>query len=165
MFPMFPVIFVYFLTSQHHTTHTHTPYHTHFSLFPLVFSVFPHAQHRTTYTIHNHTHSHTCTPATDRYLARGLSKSVSVNARKNPRKCLKKAKSGETLAKARGDADGQIVRLRRSGERPMQPSSSWFPLKFLSFFRKKRMIRGLGHASFSTYSQTLKWARSCANSR
>ena len=154
---------MYFLTSQNHTTHT--PYHTHFSLFPLVFSVFPHAQHRTTYTIHNHTHAHTCTPATDRDLARGLSKSVSVNARKNPRKCLKKAKSGETLAKARGDADGQIVRLRRSGERPMQPSSSWFPLKLLSFFRKKRMIRGLGHASFSTYSQTLKWARSCANSR
>ena len=29
--------------------------------------------------------------------------------------CVKKAKSGETLAKARFDIDGQIVRLRRSG--------------------------------------------------
>ena len=152
-------------------SHLTTPHNTHtiphaFLSVSSGFQCFP--TRTTPHNIHNtqpHTRTHACTPATDRYLARGLSKSVSVNARKNPRKCLKKAKSGETLAKARGDADGQIVRLRRSGERPMQPSSSWFPLKFLSFFRKKRMIRGLGHASFSTYSQTLKWARSCANSR
>ena len=131
---MFPVIFVYFLTSQHHTTHT--PYHTHFTLFPLVFSVFPHAQHHTTYTLtttHTHTH-HTHTPATDRDLESGLSKS---HTRKNPGKCLKKAKSGESLAKARFGIDGQIVRLRRSDDRPIEPSSSWFPPKFPSFSMKK----------------------------
>ena len=72
MFPMFLVLFVYFLTSQHHTTHT--PYHTHFCLFLVVFSVFPHAQHRTQYsTEHTHSQPHTRTPATDRDLESGLS--------------------------------------------------------------------------------------------
>ena len=79
-------------------------------------------------------HAHAHTPATDRDLESGLSKS---NTRKNPGKCLKKAKSGESLAKARGNADGQIVRLRRSDDRPIEPSGSWFPPKFPSFSRKK----------------------------
>ena len=61
-------------TSQHTHTHTHT---TRISLFSFGFSVFFHA----------HTHAHTCThthtPAIDRYLARGLSKSVCVNTRIN----------------------------------------------------------------------------------
>ena len=87
-FPNVSRVFVYFLTSQHHTTHT--PYHTHLSLFPLVFSVFPHAQHRTTYTLTTtHTHTHTCTPATDRDLESGLSKS---HTRKNPRNMPEKGK-------------------------------------------------------------------------
>ena len=33
--------------------------------------------------------------------------------------------------------DGQVVRLRRSGDRPIEPSGSWFPPKFPSFSRKK----------------------------
>ena len=45
-------------------------------------------------------------PAIDRYLARGLSKSVCVNTRKKREICLKMATSGETLAKARFDIDG-----------------------------------------------------------
>ena len=57
--------------------------------------------------------------------------------RKNPGKCLKKAKSGETLARARADTDGQIVRLRRSDDRPIESSGSWFPPNFPSFSRKK----------------------------
>ena len=59
-FPVISCVFSYFLTSQHHTTHT--PYHTHFSLFLVVFSVFPHA-HSTQHThsqTHMHTHIHTC---------------------------------------------------------------------------------------------------------
>ena len=105
-----------------------------------IVHVFPHillqkstTQH-ITYTILNHTHAHTDTPATDRGLESGLSES---NTRKNREICLKKAKSGESLAKARGNADGQIVRLRRSGDRPIEPSGSWFPPKFPSFSRKK----------------------------
>ena len=129
IFPFFLAFFSHFLTSQHHTTHT--PYHTHFSLFPLVFSVLSTRTQHTTYT---HTRTHTCTPATDRDLESGLSKS---HTRKNPGKCLKKAKSGETLARARADTDGQIVRLRRSDDRPIEPSGSWFPPNFPSFSRKK----------------------------
>ena len=125
-FPNVSCVFSHFLTSQHHTTHT--PYHTHFSLFLVVFSVFPHA-HSTQHThSQTHTRTHNNTPATDRDLESGLSKS---NTRKNREICLKKAKSGESLAKARFDMDGQIVRLRRSGARPIEPSGSWFPPKFL----------------------------------
>ena len=80
MFPMFLVFFVYLLT-------TFRP-----CFQPVLFSIFIESlifyykynttQH-TTYTIHNHTRAHTCTPATDRDLESGLSKSVSVNTRKN----------------------------------------------------------------------------------
>ena len=82
-FPNVSRVFVYFLTSQYHTTHT--PYHTHFSLFPLVFSVFPHAHS----TQHTHSQTHTRTPATDRDLESGLSKS---HTRKNPRNMPEKGK-------------------------------------------------------------------------
>ena len=137
--------------SPHNTTQ-HTHHTTRISFCFLWFSVFFHthntAQHTQSQT---HTRTHTCTLATDRDLESGLSKS---HTRKNPGKCLKKAKSGETLARARADTDGQIVRLRRSGNRPIEPSGSWFPPKFPSFSRKKRMIRGLGHALFSTFPQT-----------
>ena len=119
------------LTTPHNTHHT-----TRISLCFLWFSVFFHthntAQH-TQYTI-THTHNTHNTPATDRDLESGLSKS---HTRKNPGKCLKKAKSGETLARARADTDGRIVRLRRSDDRPIEPSGSWFPPKFPSFSRKK----------------------------
>ena len=156
----FSCFFVYFLTSQHHTTHT--PYHTHFSLFPLVFSVFQHAQHRTTYTLtttHTHTHMHTCHwPWSWEWFE------YEPHA-ENPRKCLKKAKPGESLARARADTDGQIVRLRQSGERRIEPSGSWFPQKFPSFSRKKRMIRGIGNVLLSTYSQTSNGQKSDGYSR
>ena len=138
-----------FSVHPHNTTqHTHTIPHVFLSV-SFGFQCFIH-----THTAHNiHTRTHTCTPATDRDLESGLSKS---HTRKNPGKCLKKAKSGETLARARADTDGQIVRLRRSDDRPIEPSGSWFPPNFPSFSRKKkRMIRGIGHMLFSTYSQTL----------
>ena len=85
-FPNVSRVFVYFSphnTTQH--THTHTPYHTHFSLFPLVFSVFPHAHS----TQHTHSQTHTRTLATDRDLESGLSKS---HTRKNPRNMPEKGK-------------------------------------------------------------------------
>ena len=91
-----------------------------------IFIHFPHIllqkKHNTAHNIHNtqpHTRTHTDTPATDRDLESGLSES---NARKNLEKCLKKAKSGESLAKARFEIDGQIVRLRQSVERRIEPS-------------------------------------------
>ena len=106
-----------------------------------IFIRFPHILlqilHNTAHNIHNtqpHTRTHTCTPATDRDLESGLTKS---NTRKNPRKSLRRAKSGETLVEARFDIDGQIVRLRRSGEGRIEPCRSWFPPKFPSFSRKK----------------------------
>ena len=111
---------------------------------PVLFSIFIHffiffttniAQHSTQHTQYTTTHAHTtCTLATDRDLESGLSES---NARKNLEKCLKKAKSGESLAKARFDIDGQIILLLgRSGERRIEPSGSWFPPKFPSFSGK-----------------------------
>ena len=129
---MFLVFFVYFsLRCDHDLSLFYCPYLFTFLIFYNKKSTTQH----TTYTLTDtHTHTHTCTPATDRDLESGLSKS---NTRKNPRKCLKKAKSGESLAKARFDMDGQIVRLRRSDDRPIEPCGSWFPPKFPSFSRKK----------------------------
>ena len=124
IFPMFLVFLCIF--SPHNTTQ-HTHHTTRISLCFLRFSVFFHNTQPHTHNTHN-------TPATDRDLESGLSKS---NTRKNPRKCLKKAESGETLARARADADRQIVRLRRSDERPIEPSGNWFPPNFPSFSRKK----------------------------
>ena len=68
---------------------------------------------------------------------------------------LKKAKSGESLAKARFDIDGQIILLLgRSGERRIEPSGSWFPLKFPSFSGKSGLICRTENALFSNFSQT-----------
>ena len=58
-----------------------------------------------------------------------------------------------------------FVKLACRGERLIEPSSSWFPLKFLSgkqaqlkqFYQVKRMIRGIGVQRTLTYSQTLNW--------
>ena len=131
-FDNFPVISCVFHIFSPHNTTQHTPYHTHFSLFLVVFSVFPHA-HSTQHTqSQSHTRTHTCTPATDRDLESGLS----TTRGKTREICLKKAKSGESLAKARFHMDGQIVRLRRSGERRIEPSGGWFPPEFLSFSGK-----------------------------
>ena len=89
------------------------------SYFYYKYSTTQHA----TYTIHNHTHAHLPLTVILRVV---LSES---NA--------KKAKSGESLAKARFDIDGQIILLLgRSGERRIEPSGSWFPPKFPSFSGK-----------------------------
>ena len=57
-----------------------------------------------------------------------------------------------------------VVRPGYRGERLIEPSSSWFFPKFPSgplalevsqFYLVKRMIRGLGAETISTYSQTL----------
>ena len=88
-FDNFPVISCVFHIFSPHNTTQHTPYHTHFSLFLVVFSVFPHA-HSTQHThSQTHTRTHTCTPATDRDLESGLSKS---KTRKNPRNMPEKGK-------------------------------------------------------------------------
>ena len=130
-FPMFPVIFCIFsLRCDHDLSLFYCPY-----LFIFLIFYYKKAQHSTQHT-HSQTHTltHTCTPAIDRDLESGLSKS---HTRKNPGKCLKKAKSGETLARARADTDGQIVRLRQGGEGRIEPYRSWFPPNFPSFPRKK----------------------------
>lgn len=57
-----------------------------------------------------------------------------------------------------------VVRPGYRGERLIEPSSSWFlpkspsgplALKVSQFYLVKRMIRGLGAETISTYSQTL----------
>ena len=73
------------LTIPHNTHHT-----TRISLCFLWFSVFFHTH--TAHNIHTHRHTHaqhTCTPATDRDLESGLSKS---HTRKNPRNMPEKGK-------------------------------------------------------------------------
>ena len=123
VFFLFLAFFPHFLTSQHHTAHT-IPHA--FISVSFGFSVFFHA------------HTRTSARATDRDLASGLSKSVCVNTRNNREICLKRSKSGETLAKARFDIDGQIVRLGQDGERLIEPKRSWFPPKFPSFSGKNK---------------------------
>ena len=102
---------IFSLLCDHDLSLFYCPYLFTFLIFYYKKSTTQH----TIYTIHNQ-HTHTDTPATDRDLESGLCES---NARKNRQKCLKKAKSGESLAKARF---GQIVRLRQSGERLIEPS-------------------------------------------
>ena len=90
-FDNFPVISCVFHIFSPHNTTPHTPYHTHFSLFLVVFSVFPHA-HSTQHThSQTHTRTHTFTPATDRDLESGLSKS---NTRKNRENAWKRQSQG-----------------------------------------------------------------------
>ena len=113
MFPVISCVFPHFLTSQHHTTHT--PDHTRFSLFLVVFSVFPHA-HSTQHThSQTHTRTHTCTPATDRDLESGLSKS---NTWKNPRNMPEKGKvrgiSGECSFRYRRANRSSAARWRNT---------------------------------------------------
>ena len=131
IFPMFSVFFG-FLTTWWPCFSACFIFHIYSFLYIFTTNI---AQHSTQHTQYTTTHAHTtCTPATDRDLESGLCKS---NARKNRQKCLKKAKSGESLAKARFDIDGQIILLLgRSGERRIEPSGSWFPPKFPSFSGK-----------------------------
>ena len=89
---LFPV-FLHILSPYNTTQHTH-PYQTHF-FFSSEFSVFFHTHTGTRMLALARTHTHT--PAIDRYLARGLSKSVCVNTRKSRELCLKKAKCREKL--------------------------------------------------------------------
>ena len=70
--------------------------------------LFPHIFTTNIAQPHTHTHTHTFTPATDRDLESGLSKS---HTRKNPGKCLKKAKSGETLPILTGKTTDQSNHL------------------------------------------------------
>ena len=150
IFPMFLVFLCISHLTTPHNTHTHTIPHAFLSV-SCGFQCF--STRTTPHNIHNtqtHTHTHTCTPATDRDLESGLS----TTRGKNPGKCLKKAKSGETLARARADTDGQIVRLRRSGEKTNRTIWWLVPSQVSLFFKRKRMIRGIGNALLSTYSQT-----------
>ena len=156
---MFPVIFCIFsLRCDHDLSLFYCPYQFTFFIF-----YYKKAQHSTQHThSQTHTRTHTCTPATDRDLESGLSKS---NTRKNPRKCLKMAKSGESLTKTRDNADGQIVRLRRSGDRPIESSDSWFPPKFPSFSREKANdLRNRERVVLDLFSN-FKWLRSSTFSR
>ena len=124
IFPMFLVFLCIF--SPHNTTQ-HTHHTTRISLCFLWFSVFFHNTQPHTHNTHN-------TPATDRDLESDLSKS---HTRKNPGKCLKKAKSGETVARARADTDGQIVRLRRSDDRLIR-TIWWLVLSEVSLVFKEK---------------------------
>ena len=153
MFCEFSQCFSCFFTFSHLTTphNTHTPYHTHFSLFSLVFSVFPHAQHRTTYTLTT-THTHTHMP-TDRDLESGLSKSVSVNTRKNTRTEKGKVRgiSGEGSFRYRRANRSSAAKWRKTNRTIWQLVP---PEVSLIFQEKKRMICRIVNVLFSTYSQT-----------
>ena len=90
-FLMFPVFFCIFsLRCDHDLSLFYFPY---FFISLYVYHKYSTTQH-TKNTIHNHTHAHTCTPATDRDLESGLSKS---NTRKNPRNMPEKMQSQENL--------------------------------------------------------------------
>ena len=97
--------------SPHNTTQ-HTHHTTRISLCFLWFSVFFHT-HNTSQHTHSqpHTRTHTCTPATDRDLESGLSKS---HTRKNPRNLPEKGK-------VRGISGEGSFRDRRAN----RSSSSW----------------------------------------
>ena len=78
--------------------------------------------------------------------------------------CLCREKSGETLMEARSDTDVQIVRLtwvqgRKTNRTIQQLVPSEVSLRIAGTISQlhtvKRMIRGLGIVTISTYSQTL----------
>ena len=130
-FPTVSRVFCIFsLLCDHDLSLFYCPY-----LFTFLIFLQKSTTQHTTYTILNHTHAHTQTHLPLTVILRVVC--VRVTRGKTREICLKKAKSGESLAKARGNADGQIVRLLRSGDRPIEPSGSWFPPKFPSFSRKK----------------------------
>ena len=153
IFPMF-LVFLSHIFSPHNTTHTHTPYHTHFSLFLVVFSVFPHA-HSTQHThSQTHTRTHTCTPATDRDLESGLSKS---KTRKNPRNMPEKGKvrgiSGEgSLAMLDRSNRSSAAKWRKTTANHLVAGSL---RNFSHFFGKSARLEESGNMLFSTDSRTL----------
>ena len=78
--------------------------------------------------------------------------------------CLSRVKSGETLMEARSGTDVQIVRQtwvqgRKTNRTIQQLVPSEVSLRIAGvgkqFYQVKRMIRGIGDAQSSTYSQTL----------
>ena len=93
----------------------------------------------------------------------------SVSARDRTRKMVNYAWAGRSQRKlwwrpAAVLTCKSVVRPGYRGERLIEPSSSWFPskspsgrqaLRVSQFYLVKRMIRGLGAETISTYSQTL----------
>ena len=128
---------------------------------PVLFSIFAdflifllQIWHNTARNIHNtqpHTRTHTCTPATDRDLESGLSKS---HTRKHPRNMPEKGKvrriSGECSLRYRRANRSSAARWRKTN------GTIWYlvPSEVSFIVRKKRMIKGIGNALFSTYAQT-----------
>ena len=76
---------------------------------------------------------------------------------------LRRVKPGETLVEARSDTDVQIVRHTwTQGRKTNRTIQQLVPFEVSlriagvkQLYQVKRMIRGFGGASFSTYSQTL----------
>ena len=68
------------------------------------------------------------------------------------------ARVGQTLVEARGDTDVHIVRYawrqRRKTNRTVSQLVSLRTAETEQLNQVKRMTRGIGHALFSTYSQT-----------
>ena len=123
--------FFVFLTLEHYTTHTHT---TRIPVFLTGFQCFS-----------THTHVHTHAPATDRYLARGLSKSVCFNTRQ--RRAQRQGKSWWS-----SDTDGQLVRCTWRKKRNTDGTiSQLVPSEVSLIFRKKRIIYGFGNVIFWTH--------------
>ena len=100
-----------------------------------------------------------------RIFLKDLSKSTSVGTRKS----VNYGRLGRSQRKLWWRSEAiltckSFVKVTYRGERLIEHFSSWFPpkfpsgqleLKFIQFYQVKRMIRGLGGETPSTYSQTL----------
>ena len=122
-FPMFPVIFCIFsLRCDHDLSLFYCPYSSTFLIFYYKKSTTQH----TTYTLTD-THIHAHLPLT--VILRVVW--VRVTRGKTRENAWKRQSQGNLWRRL------VIVRLRRSDDRPIEPSGSWFPPKFPSFSRKK----------------------------
>ena len=107
----------------------------------------------TTYTIHNHTHAHTHAHLPLTVILRVVC--VRVTLGKTREICLKKAKSGGISCE--GSFRDRSCNFFVCGEVAKDQSNSseeWSLPEGSLIFNAKRMLRGLGHALFSTLSQT-----------
>ena len=138
---------------------------------PVLLSIFIHFPHvllqksttqHTTYTLtdtHTHTHMHTCHwPFSCEWLT------FVVTRGKTAKYAWKRQSQWNLWRRLVAMLTGKSFVC---GEVATDQSNHLLAGSLRSFPRfqgKKRMIWGLGHALFSTYSQTLKWVTSCASS-
>ena len=132
---------------------------------PVLLSIFIHIllqkKHNTAHNIHNtqpHTRTHTQTHLPLTVILRVVC--VRVTRGKTAKNAWKRQSQGNLWRRLVSGKSFVCGEVAKDESNHIGAGS----LRSFPHSQEKRKIYGTGHASFSTYSQTLQWARSCGNS-